>query len=155
MKTRSGPYNGLEEGAELERGGQNDETPDSLSGTAQPEVCTAATGAAARSCAETAVPDNTIGEEQVFTVQSSNHRKGVRSLYIRHKGIQGDGVAMARELSGKFAIGNGRGEISQVDELKLMASKLHPFWAPIPDAEPGEEEYVVDPKDKISTKAAI
>ena len=83
-KTRSGPYDGLEEGAELDGGGQNDETPVSLSGTAQPEVCTAATGAAARSCAETAVSDNTIGGEQVFTVQSSNHRKGVLSLYIRH-----------------------------------------------------------------------
>ena len=77
-KTRSGPYDGLEEGAELEGGGQNDETPDSISGTAQPEVCTAATGAAETSCAKTAVPDNTIGGEQVFTVQSSNHRKGVR-----------------------------------------------------------------------------
>ena len=62
---------------------------------------------------------------------------------------------MARELTGEFAIGSGRGEISQVGELKLITSKLHPFWVPTPDAEPGEEEYVVNPKDKISTKAAI
>ena len=62
---------------------------------------------------------------------------------------------MARELAGKFAIGNGRGEISQVGELKLMASKLHPFCVSNPDAEPAETEYVVDPKDKISTKEAI
>ena len=62
---------------------------------------------------------------------------------------------MVRELAGKFAIGNGRGEISQVGELKLMASKLHTFGFLFPDAEPGEGEYVVDPKEKISTKAAI
>lgn len=50
-------------------------------------------------------------EDNVIRSQSFPLREGVRSIYMRHKRISGDGVGMARELTGKLAIGNGRGEV--------------------------------------------
>lgn len=62
---------------------------------------------------------------------------------------------MARELEGKLSVGNGKGEVEKAGKLKFMARKLHHFWKPIPDAEPGEENTDIDPKDNISAKAVI